>query len=87
VVLGFKRANDLFPNQDPIGKTVTIKEQTFIVIGILEEKGSSAFSNPDETVFVPLWTAQKILLGINHLNFARIKINDEKNIDQAVIDI
>jgi len=87
VVLGFKRANDLFPNQDPIGKTVTIKEQTFIVIGILEEKGSSAFSNPDETVFVPLWTAQKILLGINHLNFARIKINEEQNIDRAVIDI
>lgn len=86
-VLGFNRAKDFFPNQDPIGKTITIKDQSFIVIGVLEEKGSSGFSNPDDTVYVPLWTAQKILLGINHLNYARIKINDEKNLNQAVIDI
>lgn len=86
-VLGFNRANELFPNQDPIGKSITIKDLNFIVIGVLEEKGSSGFSNPDDTVFVPLWTAQKVLLGINHLNYARIKVNEEQNLDQAMVDI
>jgi len=86
-VLGFTKAKDLFANQDPIGKTITIKDQTFIVIGVLEEKGTSAFSNPDDSVYVPLWTAQRILLGIKHLNFARIKINEEENVERAVLDI
>jgi len=87
VVLGHTKAHDLFANQNPLGKTITIKDQTFIVVGVLEEKGSSAFSNPDDSVYVPLWTAQKLLLGINHLSFARIKIDTEENIERAVLDI
>jgi len=87
VVLGATRAKDFFPNQNPIGKSIKIKDQSFIVIGFLEEKGSSSLNNPDETVYVPLVTAQKLLLGINHLSLARIKINDEKNVNQAEIDI
>ena len=86
-VLGYNQAQDFFANQDPIGKTITIKDQNFIVIGVFEQTGSSGFSNPDDNVYVPLWTAQKILLGINYLNYARVKINDEKNVDQAAIDI
>ena len=69
VVLGATRATDLFPGQDPIGQVVTIKKNPFKVIGVLEARGSAAFSNPDVLVYVPLGTAQKILLGIDYLNF------------------
>ncbi len=87
VVLGASRAKDLFPNRDPIGETVTIKKNLFKVIGVLEERGSAAFSNPDTMVYVPLETAQKILLGIDYLNFARGKVDAPENIERTMADI
>jgi len=86
-VLGSDRAKDLFPNSDPVGETVKIKEIPFRVIGVLESKGASAFSNQDTMIFVPLGTAQKTLLGIDYLNFVRGKVDDVANIDQTKTDI
>ncbi|HEX7586377.1 MAG TPA: ABC transporter permease [Patescibacteria group bacterium] len=86
-VLGYNRANDLFPSVDPVGKSITLKNLNFIVVGVMNEKGSSSFSNPDDLIFVPLFTGQKLLLGINYLNFVRVKIDTEGNLERAVADI
>lgn len=86
-VLGSKRAQELFGSEDPVGKVINLKDVNFTVIGVLVEKGSSAFSNVDDQVYIPLETAQKIMLGINYLNFARIKIDALENVDRAVADI
>lgn len=86
-VLGYNRANDLFPSVDPVGKSITLKNLNFIVVGVMNEKGSSSFSNPDDLIFVPLFTGQKLLLGINYLNFVRVKIDNEGNLERAVADI
>jgi putative ABC transport system permease protein len=87
VVLGATRAKELFPDRDPIGETVKMKDIPLRVVGVLEERGSAAFSNPDVLVFVPLETAQKLLLGINYLNFIRGKVDTAANIDRTVSDI
>ncbi|MEK7549784.1 MAG: ABC transporter permease [Patescibacteria group bacterium] len=87
IVLGSKRANELFPNRDPIGETVKLKDIPFKVVGVLEERGAAAFSSPDELVYVPLETAQKLLLGINYLNFVRAKVDDPKNIERSLSDV
>jgi putative ABC transport system permease protein len=87
VVLGFNRASDLFPNEDSIGKTISLKDVRLTVIGVLDERGSVGFSNNDDMIFVPLYTGQKLLLGIDYLNFMRIKIDDKNNMDKAVSDI
>ncbi len=87
VVLGATRARDLFPNRNPIGETVTIKKNPFKVIGVLEERGSAAFSNPDNLIYVPLVTAQKLLLGINYLNFARGEVDAPENIERTIVDM
>jgi putative ABC transport system permease protein len=86
-VLGAARAEDLFDNQDPIGKVFTLKNTNFTVIGVFEKRGSSGFSNTDETIYIPLQTAQKIMLGIDYLNFARIKVDSTENMARAVADI
>ncbi len=86
-VLGFNRAKDLFPNEDSIGKTISLKNISLTVIGVLTERGSVGFSNNDDMIFVPLFTGQKLLLGIDYLNFMRIKIDDKNNMDKAVSDI
>jgi len=86
-VLGSNRALDFFPNTDPIGKTLTLKDQNFTVVGVMDKRGSAAFSNTDDLIYIPLFTGQKLLLGINYLNFIRIKVDDEKNLDRAIADI
>lgn len=86
-VLGATRAKELFPHGSPIGEIVKIKDNPFRVVGVLEERGSAAFSNPDTIVYVPLLTAQKILLGINYINFGRGKVDAAENVDRTRNDI
>ncbi len=87
MVLGAAKAEELFPNSDPIGETVTLKKIPFKIIGVLAERGASAFSNPDNMVYVPLQTAQKLLLGIAYLNFARAKVDAPENIERTIADV
>lgn len=87
VVLGATRAQELFPNRNPLGETIKINDNPFKVVGVLEERGSAAFSNPDMLIYVPLVTAQKILLGIDYLNFARGKVDAPENIERTVADM
>ncbi|HEX8974658.1 MAG TPA: ABC transporter permease [Patescibacteria group bacterium] len=86
-VLGSNRAKNLFPNSDPMGKVFNMKDVNFTVIGVLAAHGSTSTSNPDDTIYVPLQTAQKLLLGIDYLNFARLKVDLTGNIDRATADV
>lgn len=81
VVLGSKVAEDLFGDQDPLGMKLKIKKTNFTVIGILKSKGGGLMQNEDTNLFVPIRTAQNVLLGINHLGFIRIKVDRPENID------
>jgi putative ABC transport system permease protein len=63
VILGQEVARDLFDRTEGlVGETVRIEGQPFRVIGVLESRGGSAFSNEDDQAFVPLSTAQTRLL-------------------------
>lgn len=88
-VLGFNEAKDLFQNTSPLNKIIKIKNQNFTVIGILAKRGSTGFgiTNQDDTIFVPLKTAQKLILGIDHLGFIRLKVKDASLIPQAEANI
>lgn len=85
-VLGSELAEDLFLNQDPIGQNIKIKREQFKVIGVMKERGSSFFVNQDDEIFVPVQTAQKLLLGTNHLNFIRAKIDAPENMNRSMED-
>ena len=84
-VLGANLVEDLFSGTDPIGKVVKLKEQNFTVIGVLKKRGSTSFglASQDDAIFVPLKTAQKLFLGIDHLAFIRLKVRDTKLISSA----
>lgn len=87
-VLGSDVSSDLFGGRlDPIGKRIKIGDQSFQVIGVFERRGSTAFSNQDTSIFIPLQTAQKVMLGVDYLNFIRLKVDSESNLDRAKADI
>jgi len=77
IVLGSIVAEDLFGDQDPIGKKVKLKKNSFRVIGVLKEKGKSYAQDQDSSVCIPIKTAQKLLLGIEHITLMRVKMEDE----------
>lgn len=85
-VIGSKAAQDFFGNDDPLGKSIKIKEQSFNIIGVFKERGSSSFgiSSQDDSVFIPVKTAQKIILGINYLSYARLKVKSPDLIPSAI---
>jgi putative ABC transport system permease protein len=66
---------------------VKIGKHGFRVIGVMRERGTSGFANQDNQIYVPITTAQKLLLGINYVNFGRAKVKDNADIDHAIDDI
>ncbi len=63
VLLGPETADTLFGRTEGlVGETVRIEGQPFRVIGILESKGGSGFSNEDDVAIIPLTTAQVRLI-------------------------
>ena len=75
-VLGQTVVENLFGESQSIGRTVRINDAPFRVIGILEEKGQSGMGqDQDDTVIIPITTAQERMLGITHIN--RISIQGE----------
>ncbi len=87
VVLGWQVSQDLFGNEDPLGKNIKIKKESFRVIGVIEKRGVRGFENQDQLVFIPLETAQKILLGINHVSLIRVLVNSEENIPMVLQEV
>ncbi|WP_017295018.1 ABC transporter permease [Geminocystis herdmanii] len=63
VVLGSQIVDDFFPNENPIGKRLRIKNVSFEVIGIMESKGSFLGTNQDETLYIPLTTMANQIVG------------------------
>ncbi|MFA6427024.1 MAG: ABC transporter permease [Candidatus Magasanikbacteria bacterium] len=84
VVLGDEIRESLFADQDPVGRRIRIKKTNFTVIGVMEKRGVSGFQNQDDQVFMPISSAQKLLLGIDHVSFMRIKINNGENVERGM---
>ncbi|MCX8117447.1 MAG: ABC transporter permease [Desulfobacterota bacterium] len=72
-LLGKTVVDNLFGGIDPIGQIVRIKKVPFTVIGVLSPKGQSTFgTDQDDTIFVPLTTAQKRLFGQQFPGMVRV---------------
>lgn len=67
-VIGPQVASDLFGANDPIGQRIRINRLSFTVIGLTVSKGGSGFANQDDTIYIPLTTAQMSVFGIDYLS-------------------
>ena len=74
-VIGQTVATNLFSGADPIGQVVKINRQSFRVIGVFAQKGSSGgFNNQDDVVVVPITSAWAYLLGGRGRNVQQIYV-------------
>jgi putative ABC transport system permease protein len=89
--LGQTVAENLFGSADPVGKIIRIKKVPFTVIGLLERKGQSPQgTDQDDSIFVPLRTAQRNLVRsqtINTVGAVMVKAKSEALLAKAEEEI
>jgi ABC-type antimicrobial peptide transport system permease subunit len=86
-ILGSTVKNELFGDSNPIGQKIKIKKHSFEIIGVMKERGTVAFQNYDDQIFMPLKTMQKLISGVDYLGFLRAKVDATENIDSTILDI
>ena len=90
-LLGQTVAENLFGDLDPVGKTVRIEGMPFTVVGVLESKGQSGMGqDQDDTIMIPITTAQKKLIGVDFPGMVRhimVKAVDENAVYTAQDEI
>lgn len=86
-ILGYKIANDLFGDVDPLGKLIRVGNYNFEVIGVYEEKGSIGPMSEDDQVFIPVTTLQKKIQGIDYLIYSVVSLEDNTKANATTLDI
>jgi putative ABC transport system permease protein len=84
VVIGRNIAEDLFTIRDPIGQTITIRGETFVVRGILQPFKESTLTisdNLNNFVFMPYGMAKKISNNSGQINEIFVQVNDIKDVN------
>jgi len=85
IVLGFEIAEVLFPEVNPLGKTVRMYGKKFNVIGVLEKQGSSSFGqSKDLQVYFPSNFLRQYYGENSNYITPVIVIKPQKNIDSDV---
>ena len=86
-LLGWTVMENVFGGNDPVGQIIRIKNVPFTVIGVLSHKGQSGPGHDhDDTIMVPLTTAQKRLFGMEFPGMVRgisIQVRDLELIKEA----
>jgi putative ABC transport system permease protein len=82
-VLGHKAARDLCGEGSALGLYVRIRNQAFLVVGVMEEKGTIGFTPVDRQVYIPVTTAMKRVFGAKFLTNMSVAAVDAERTDQC----
>lgn len=82
-VLGSDFMKNLFKDENPIDKTISIRGAKFKVIGVLEEKGSTFGNNQDLRVFLPIQSARSIFTQPNINYNISVMVDNAEMLDVA----
>ena len=87
-VIGTTVAENLFDQENPVGKNIRINNQPYKVIGLLDSKGQSSMGqDQDDMIYVPITTAQERMLGITYVQSINIQVSDQKYMDQVQSEV
>ncbi|AKQ65787.1 ABC transporter permease protein [Myxococcus hansupus] len=70
-----------------VGESIRIRGIPFEVIGVLAEKGAQGFNNPDESLYIPLSTAQFRVMGSDRIRSIAVQAVSEKSMNDAMAEI
>ncbi len=86
-VLGATVVKNLFDGDNPVGKTLKVDGDNYLVIGTTVAKGALTWWDPDDQIFMPVTTAQKRLFGLKHIQSIDIQVKNMDDIETIKQDI
>jgi len=87
-VLGQTVAKELFGLANPVGELIIMQGMSCSVLGVLSEKGASAWgSDQDDRIFAPLTTVQRKIKGITHVHRIEVQTSGREASYQAMKDV
>ena len=87
-IIGNTVKKELFAGQSPLGNSVRVKSFDCEIIGVLAAKGQGGGGmDQDDTVLIPLRTAQRRLTGSLDVSSLMISLKDGVNSAQAIAQI
>jgi putative ABC transport system permease protein len=87
-VIGKTVADQLFPNEDPLGQTVRIRNLPFQIVGVLTPKGFNLFGqDQDDVVVVPYSSHMHRITARTFLNDILVEATSDKTILKAQDEI
>ncbi|MDE2311913.1 MAG: ABC transporter permease [Patescibacteria group bacterium] len=87
VILGSNVATDLFGNENPLGQLVRIGNLNFQVIGVYNPQGFAGGGTADDSLYMPLGTAQKKMMGIDYLLIGIVQVSNTDLAEATAEDI
>ncbi len=82
-LIGSDFKKNLFRNENPLGKTISVRGVKFKIIGLLESKGATFKNNQDLRVLIPLQLARSIFT-IPNINYGiSIMVDDKQFLEGA----
>ncbi len=83
-VIGSETAHQLFGPLNPVGQTVRVKNIPFVIIGLLESKGTGMGGmSQDDRIIVPYTTAMRLLTGDKYLRSINVQISGADRMEAA----
>ncbi|MFH2204001.1 MAG: ABC transporter permease [Elusimicrobiota bacterium] len=82
-VLGMTLVRELFDGRNPIGESIKLNRISFLVVGIMPEKGSSGFRDRDDTIAIPLNTAMRRVLGKKYVDGIDIEARSAEDLESV----
>ena len=86
-ILGQDVLKALFPNEDPIGKRITIGGRKFKVIGVAEKKGSIFGDSMDNMAVIPIGLFQSAFGARYRSVDIEVKVASPDMLDDAAIEL
>ncbi len=87
-LLGATVARTLFPDGDPVGQIIRVRNMPFRVLGVLVAKGQGQWGqDQDDFILAPWTTVQKKLLGINYLQQVSITARSSELVEPTAVAI
>jgi putative ABC transport system permease protein len=86
-VIGATTADNLFPDDDPLGKTLRIGGSTYTVVGVLESKDSNGPSDSNDVVVAPITTVRDTVAGYGALSSITVQATSPDTVDVAQAEI
>jgi len=74
-LIGATVAENLFGDEDPLGREIRIRATPFEVIGVLARKGqNTAGQDQDDIIIIPYWTARRSVMGASRANARAVNV-------------